>query len=80
VENGIAETVLLLRGFAELPYDQRAVLLLVGAEDFSYDEAPRVLGIPIGTVMSRLSRGRERRRRYMSEGPHGMRAVPPIGK
>jgi RNA polymerase sigma factor (sigma-70 family) len=58
----------LLRGFAELPYDQRAVLLLIGTEDFSYDEAARILGIPRGTVMSRLSRGRERLRQYMNEG------------
>ena len=47
---------------ARLPAEQRAVLLLVGLEQFSYDEAARVLGIPIGTVMSRLSRGRERLR------------------
>jgi RNA polymerase sigma-70 factor, ECF subfamily len=70
----------LLRGFAELPYDQRAVLLLIVAEDFSYEEAAQVLGIPIGTVMSRLSRGRDRLRRYMSEGPPRMQAVPPIGR
>jgi RNA polymerase sigma-70 factor, ECF subfamily len=53
----------LLRAFAELPAEQRAVLLLVGVEDISYQEAARVLGVPIGTVMSRLSRGRERLRR-----------------
>jgi RNA polymerase sigma-70 factor (ECF subfamily) len=58
----------LLRGFAELPRDQRAVLLLIGVEDFTYDETARILGVPIGTVMSRLSRGRERLRRYMNEG------------
>ena len=50
------------RGIARLPAEQRAVLLLVGLEQFSYDEAARVLGIPLGTVMSRLSRGRERMR------------------
>ena len=53
----------LLRGFAALPEEQRAVLLLVGVEDLSYQDAARVLGVPIGTVMSRLSRGRERLRR-----------------
>src|SRR5438270_769434 len=53
----------LLRAFAALPEEQRAVLLLVGVEDLSYQDAARVLGVPIGTVMSRLSRGRERLRR-----------------
>jgi RNA polymerase sigma-70 factor (ECF subfamily) len=55
----------LLRAFATLPEEQRAVLLLVGVEDLSYQEAARVLGVPIGTVMSRLSRGRERLRRFI---------------
>lgn len=48
-----------------LPEEQRAVLLLVGVEDFSYEEAARLTGVPIGTVMSRLSRGRERLRRLL---------------
>jgi RNA polymerase sigma-70 factor, ECF subfamily len=59
----------LLRAFAELPQEQRAVLLLVGVDDFSYKDAARLLGVPIGTVMSRLSRGRERLREYMDGGP-----------
>jgi len=53
----------LLRAFASLPAEQRSVLLLIAVEDLSYGEAARVLGVPIGTVMSRLSRGRERLRR-----------------
>jgi RNA polymerase sigma-70 factor (ECF subfamily) len=57
----------LLRAFAALPDEQQAVLLLVGVEDLSYEEAARVLGIPIGTVMSRLSRGRDALRRAMHE-------------
>ena len=48
-----------------LPDEQREVLLLIGVEDVSYAEAARILGIPLGTVMSRLSRGRERLRRAM---------------
>jgi RNA polymerase sigma-70 factor (ECF subfamily) len=55
----------LLRAFSTLPEEQRAVLLLIGVEDLSYEEAARVLGVPIGTVMSRLSRGRERLRQHM---------------
>jgi RNA polymerase sigma-70 factor, ECF subfamily len=69
VEGGQASALVhrdLLRGFAELPQEQRAVLLLVGVEDFSYKDAARILGVPIGTVMSRLSRGRERLRQYMN--------------
>lgn len=50
----------LLRALALLPEDQRAVLLLVSVEDLSYAEAAAVLGVPVGTVMSRLSRGRDR--------------------
>jgi RNA polymerase sigma-70 factor, ECF subfamily len=46
-----------------LPEDLRSVLLLVTVEDLSYAEVAQVLAIPIGTVMSRLSRARERIRR-----------------
>lgn len=51
---------------ARLPGEQRSVLLLVGLEQFTYEEAARVLDIPLGTVMSRLSRGRERLRVILS--------------
>jgi RNA polymerase sigma-70 factor (ECF subfamily) len=57
----------LLRAFAILPEEQQSVLLLIGVEDLSYEEAARVLGVPIGTVMSRLSRGRERLRRLTGD-------------
>ena len=50
----------LLRALETLPEEQRSVLLLVSVEDLSYAEAARVLDIPLGTVMSRLSRARER--------------------
>lgn len=48
------------KGIAALPEEQRAVLLLVTFEDLSYAEAARVLEIPIGTVMSRVSRARQK--------------------
>jgi RNA polymerase sigma-70 factor, ECF subfamily len=54
-----------LRGFAALPAEQRAVLFVVGVENMSYAEAAAVLNIPMGTVMSRLSRGRQSLRNYM---------------
>ena len=50
------------RAIARLPDEQREVLLLVTLEDMTYEEVARALGIPIGTVMSRLSRAREKLR------------------
>ncbi len=46
--------------------EQREVVLLIALEDMTYADVSRALGIPIGTVMSRLSRGRERLRRLMN--------------
>jgi len=51
---------------ARLPDQQREVMLLIGLEQFSYDEAARVIGVPVGTVMSRLSRARERMRQMLA--------------
>jgi RNA polymerase sigma-70 factor (ECF subfamily) len=53
------------RALQRLPEDQRAVLLLVAVEDCSYQEAAAILDVPIGTVMSRLARARERLRNEM---------------
>ena len=53
------------RAIARLPTEQRSVLLLVTLEEMSYEEVARALGIPIGTVMSRLSRAREKLRIMM---------------
>ena len=54
-----------------LPPDQREVLLLVALEEMSYEEAAGALGVPIGTVMSRLARARERLRAMLSRLPPG---------
>ncbi len=50
---------------SRLPEEQRAVVLLVALEEMSYSEVASTLGIPTGTVMSRLARGRERLRQIM---------------
>ena len=54
-----------------LPPEQREVLLLVALEDMSYDGAAQALGIPIGTVMSRLARAREKLRAMLAGLPPG---------
>ena len=70
--DGTAESALgardVLAGLSLLPEEQRSVLLLVGVEDLSYEETARVLGIPVGTVMSRLIRGRARLRQFAETG------------
>jgi RNA polymerase sigma factor (sigma-70 family) len=53
------------RAINTLPAEQRAVLLLVTLEEMSYEDVARTLTIPIGTVMSRLSRAREKLRATM---------------
>lgn len=70
-EDGL-EVALVEDGLARLPEEQRAVILLVGLEDMSYQEAADVLGVPVGTVMSRLHRGRERLREILGGGGGAM--------
>lgn len=53
------------RAIEKLPDNYKAVTLLVGLEGMSYQQAARSLGVPVGTVMSRLSRGRKMLRRSM---------------
>ncbi|WP_091135128.1 RNA polymerase sigma factor [Microvirga guangxiensis] len=58
----------ILAGLDSLPEEQRSVLLLIGVEDLSYEQAAQVLDVPLGTVMSRLSRARGRLREFMENG------------
>jgi RNA polymerase sigma-70 factor (ECF subfamily) len=67
----------LMRALDTLPQDQRSVILLISVEDLSYAEAAEALGVPIGTVMSRLARGREKLQRAL-DGELG-RAERPQG-
>ena len=57
----------LQRAFASLSLEHREVLLLVAVEQLSYGEAATATGLPIGTVMSRLSRARARLRQALGE-------------
>lgn len=54
------------RGLARLSAEQREVLLLVCLEEMPYEQVAAVLGVPVGTVMSRLHRARERLREWMA--------------
>jgi RNA polymerase sigma-70 factor (ECF subfamily) len=53
------------RALRALPVEQREVVLMVAVEQFSYEEVSDALDIPIGTVMSRLSRARARMRQLL---------------
>jgi RNA polymerase sigma-70 factor (ECF subfamily) len=63
-----------LAALAAVSEEHRAVVLLVDVEEFSYKDAAEILGIPVGTVMSRLSRARGMLRERLSclAGPHGI--------
>ncbi len=63
-------------GLSTLPDDQREVLVMVCLEEMSYRQVADTLAVPIGTVMSRLHRGRERLRRWMNgEHPARLRQI-----
>ena len=58
-----------LEAVDELSPDQRSVLMMVALEGMKYIEVAEILGIPLGTVMSRLTRAREAIRGKLGEGP-----------
>jgi RNA polymerase sigma-70 factor (ECF subfamily) len=72
----------ILAALDRLPVDYRAVVLLVDVEEFAYKEAAEAMGIPIGTVMSRLSRGRKLLREQLVDvaRSYGIGAVPQEGR
>lgn len=57
---------------AQLPEEQRPVILLIGLEGISYEDATAILNMPLGTIRSRLARGRGSLRKLLD-----MEAVPP---
>ena len=68
----------LQRCLLRLPPEQRAVLLLVSLEDMSYAEVAKIIGVPIGTVMSRLSRARSRLQTLLDAPPRSAQIVPDL--
>src|SRR6202047_1981891 len=63
------------QSLGRLPGEQREVILLVGLEGMSYETAAKILSVPVGTVRSRLSRGRDALRRLMGLPEKAARAV-----
>ena len=70
------QTLDLQRCLLRLPAEQREVLLLVSLQDLRYEDIARITGVPVGTVMSRLSRARARLRELM-DGRAPAAATPP---
>jgi RNA polymerase sigma-70 factor (ECF subfamily) len=66
------------RALARISDEQRRVILLTGLEGTSYEEAATILDVPLGTIRSRVSRGRKSLRKLMDRrgGPTVSRAVP----
>jgi RNA polymerase sigma factor (sigma-70 family) len=69
------EILELAQQIGRLSGDQREVLLLAAVEELRYDEIAGVLSVPIGTVMSRLSRARDKLRRLIAEPASALRIV-----
>jgi RNA polymerase sigma-70 factor (ECF subfamily) len=64
----------------KLPQEQRQVILLVGLEGMRYEEVAVILGVPVGTVRSRLSRGRDQLRRLMEMGEDASHRTAPVAR
>ncbi len=71
------EARLVLDALARLPEPQRQALTLIAIDGMRYDEAAAILGIPTGTLMSRLARGRETLRRTVLDDS-GRQGAPPL--
>jgi RNA polymerase sigma-70 factor, ECF subfamily len=69
------ELIEVLAHIGRLPTDQREVLVLAAIEELRYEDIARVQGVPIGTVMSRLNRAREKLRRMTSDLPSTLRII-----
>lgn len=75
-EPATAQALDLQRCLLRLPDEQREALLLVTLQDLAYEDVARITGVPVGTVMSRLSRARARLREMME----GVEPAAPAGE
>jgi RNA polymerase sigma-70 factor (ECF subfamily) len=73
-ENALDEEIELALG--RLSAGLRAAVLLVDVDEMTYEEASQALGIPVGTIRSRLNRGRELLREYLADYARERRAAP----
>ena len=69
------ELIETMQSVGRLPVEQREVLMLAAVEELHYDEIAAVMAIPVGTVMSRLSRARDKLRRMAGESPVQLKVV-----
>jgi RNA polymerase sigma factor (sigma-70 family) len=93
IDNGAAEALLVMQADQEealhvgdlqkaldlLPHDRREALLLVGASGFTYEEAAGVCGVPVGTMKSRVARGRAQLAAILEDGGGAMDLAHLIG-
>ncbi|MBA3056758.1 MAG: RNA polymerase sigma factor [Gammaproteobacteria bacterium] len=77
---GVDQAIDLQRCLLRLPMDQRAVLLLVSLEDMSYADVARITAVPMGTVMSRLSRARRHLQELLDEPARTAQPASATGK
>ena len=69
------ELVELLQHVGRLPVEQRETLLLAAVEELKYEEIAATMSVPVGTVMSRLSRARDKLRRMADERPAALKRI-----
>lgn len=79
-QEGAARLADLRRAFMSLPADQRAALHLICVEGLSYEKAAALLSVPVGTLVSRLARGRARLRAMEDGEPENVVPLRPKGE
>lgn len=67
-QEGVVQLGEMQRALSQLPQERREAVLLVGASGFSYEEAAEICGVPIGTMKSRVARGRAMLSELLGEG------------